>query len=182
LHRAVATFQRLMNQVLSPHSSYAAAYIDNIVIYSSSWEEHLQHLADMLRALGKAGLTANPAKCHLGQREVTYLGYTVGRWRLRPLVDKVEALKSYPTPTTKRQVWQFLRLAGYYRRFVPNFATLAAPLTDLTRSSQPKKVQWSKACEEAFDTLREQLTREPILRQPDFTKPFILQTDALEVG
>ncbi|CAM4552757.1 unnamed protein product [Caretta caretta] len=114
LHGAAATFQRLMNQVLSPDNSYAIAYIDDIVIYSANWEEHLWHLANVLRALGEAGLTANPDKCHLGQQGVTYLGYTVSWGKLRLLVNKVEALKNYPTLTTKRQVWQFLGLAGYY--------------------------------------------------------------------
>ncbi|CAM4510520.1 unnamed protein product [Caretta caretta] len=91
LQGAAATFQRLMNQILSPHNSYATAYVDNFVIYSASWKEHLQHLASVLQALGNTGLTANLAKCHLGQREVTYLGYTMGREKLCLLVDKVQA-------------------------------------------------------------------------------------------
>ncbi|CAM5110576.1 unnamed protein product [Natator depressus] len=153
LHGAAATFQRLMNQILGPHNSYATAYLNNFVIYSASWKEHLQHLASMLQALGNTGLTANLAKCHLGQREVTYLGYTMGREKLCLLVDKVQALRDYPTPTMKRKVPQFLGLAGYFGRFVANFAMLTIPLTDLTKSSQPWKVQWSKYCEAAFQAL-----------------------------
>ncbi|XP_065407431.1 uncharacterized protein LOC135972648 [Chrysemys picta bellii] len=182
LHGAAATFQRLMNKVLQPHDQYAAAYIDDIVVYSLDWESHLHHLAAVLQALRAAGLTANPAKCHLGQEEVTYLGYTVGGGKLTPLISKVQALRDVPTPTTKKQVRQFLGLAGYYRRFVPDFASIAAPLSDLTKNSQPRQVQWTTQCERAFNTLKERLTQEPVLRHPDFTKEFILQTDASEVG
>uniref|UniRef100_A0A8C3H6S9 ribonuclease H n=1 Tax=Chrysemys picta bellii TaxID=8478 RepID=A0A8C3H6S9_CHRPI len=182
LHGAAAMFQHLMKKVLQPHDQYAAAYIDNIVVYSLDWESHLHHLAEVLHALRAAGLTANPAKCHLGQEEVTYLGYTVGGGKLTPLIRKVQALKDLSLPKTKKQVRQFLGLAGYYRRFVPDFASIAVPLSDLTKNSQPRQVQWSEQCERAFATLKEQLTREPVLRHPDFTKEFILQTDASEVG
>ncbi|XP_075779243.1 uncharacterized protein LOC142827525 [Pelodiscus sinensis] len=182
LHGAAATFQRLMDQVLAPHNAYAAAYIDDIIVYSEGWEEHLTHLEEVLKALGEARLTANPAKCHLGKEEVTYLGYTVGKGQVKPVIDKIQALREYPTPTTKRQVRQFLGLVGYYRRFVPNFSTIAAPLTDLTKNQHPRRVEWSAECERAFQTLRDHLTRGPVLAQPDFDRPFILQTDASEVG
>lgn len=153
LHRAAATFQQLMNQILSSHHSYIDMYINYIVVYSAGWEEHLQHLTSMLRALGDTGLTANPAKCHLGQWEVTYLGYTLGKRKLRSLIEKEQALRDYPTPTTKRHVWQFLGLAEYYHHFVPKFATLAAPLIDLTKNFQPQKIQWSEDCEATFQAL-----------------------------
>ncbi|XP_075768775.1 uncharacterized protein LOC142821515 isoform X2 [Pelodiscus sinensis] len=182
LHGAAATFQRLMNQVLRDHQDYAAAYIDDIVIFSESWEKHLEHVTSVLRALREAGLTANPKKCQFGRAEVSYLGYTVGRGKLKPLVDKVQAVREHPTPTTKRKVRQFLGLAGYYRRFIPNFSSVAAPLTDLTRKGQPERVRWTAACDDAFQELKDRLVRAPVLAQPDFNKPFTLQTDASEVG
>nr|XP_025035341.1 uncharacterized protein LOC112544063 [Pelodiscus sinensis] len=182
LHGAAATFQRLMNQVLREHQDYAAAYIDDIVIFSESWEEHLGHITNVLGALRKAGLTANPKKCQFGRAEVSYLGYTVGRGKLKPLVDKVQAVRDHPVPTTKRKVRQFLGLAGYYRRFIPNFSSLAAPLTDLTRKGQPERVRWTPTCEGAFRELKDRLVSAPVLAQPDFNKPFTLQTDASEVG
>lgn len=92
LHRATAAFQRLMNQILQPHNQYTAVYVNDIVLYSSSWEEHLQLLINTLQALEDVGLTVNPAKCHLRQQEMTYMGYTVGRVKLRTLIDKVQAL------------------------------------------------------------------------------------------
>lgn len=91
--------------------------------------------------MGDTGLTANQAKCQLGQQEVTYMGYTRGRGELCPLVYKVQALQEYPTLMTKKRVQQFLRLAGYYRCFIPNFVMLATPLTDLTKNTQPWKVK-----------------------------------------
>ncbi|XP_075786849.1 uncharacterized protein LOC142829675 isoform X2 [Pelodiscus sinensis] len=182
LHGAAATFQRLMDRLLQPHHAYAAAYIDDVVIYSPTWTAHLQHLEAVLKSLKEAGLTANPRKCQLGRREVTYLGYTVGQGTVRPLVDKVKAVQECKTPATKKQVRQFLGLAGYYRRFIPGFADIAAPLSDLTKSTQPNKVQWSADCEVAFRTLKDQLTKAPVLFHPDFSKPFLLQTDASERG
>uniref|UniRef100_K7EX43 Gypsy retrotransposon integrase-like protein 1 n=1 Tax=Pelodiscus sinensis TaxID=13735 RepID=K7EX43_PELSI len=182
LNGAAATFQRLMDKVLYKHQEYAAAYIDDIVIYSETWLEHLQHLKAVLGALADAKLTANPGKCHFGQREVSYLGYVVRRGRIKPQVDKVEALRSYKAPTTKRQVRQFLGLASYYRRFIPEFATIAAPLTDLTQNARPQRVQWTAQCEKAFQTLKRRLMQTPVLHQPDFTKPFIVQTDASDRG
>uniref|UniRef100_K7EZN6 ribonuclease H n=1 Tax=Pelodiscus sinensis TaxID=13735 RepID=K7EZN6_PELSI len=182
LNGVAATFQRLTDKVLQEHREYAAAYIDDIVIFSETWTEHLPHLKAVLGALATAKLTANPSKCHFGQREVSYLGYQVGWGRIKPQVDKVEALRDYKAPTTKRQVCQFLALAGYYRRFIPNFATIAAPLTDLTQNTRPQRVQWTLQCEKAFRALKHQLTQTPVLHQPDFTKPFIVQTDGSDRG
>ncbi|XP_075774682.1 uncharacterized protein LOC142826318 [Pelodiscus sinensis] len=182
LHGAAATFQRLMDRVLKTHDQFAAAYIDDIVVYSKSWAEHLQHVKAILQELRQAGLTANPRKCHFGEKEVSYLGYTVGRGRLRPLVEKVAALRTFQPPRTKRQVRRFLGLAGYYRRFVPNFAAIAAPLTDLTRAALPQKVRWSPECEKAFQELKDRLIQAPVLAQPDFSRPFTLYTDASETG
>ncbi|XP_044843600.1 uncharacterized protein LOC123349509, partial [Mauremys mutica] len=182
LHGAPATFQRLMDHLLRPHQEYAAAYLDDVVIYSRHWEDHLNRVAAVLRTLREAGLTANPKKCRIAWQETTYLGYTVGGGRIRPLVGKVQALADCPTPTTKRQVRQFLGLAGYYRRFIPQFASIAAPLTELLKKNSPRQVRWTAECEVAFQTLKDRLCQEPVLYSPDFDKPFILQTDASKTG
>ncbi|KAJ8279240.1 hypothetical protein COCON_G00063060, partial [Conger conger] len=123
-----ATFQRLMDKILRPHREYAAAYIDDIVIHSADWESHLRRLETVLGALREAGLTANPAKCRLGLEEADYLGHTVGRGCVRPQSRKVDGIANWPRPTTKRQVRTFLGLVGYYRQFIPDFASRAAPL------------------------------------------------------
>ncbi len=131
LVRALATFQRLMDKVLRPHSAYAAAYLDDIIIHSNDWQRHMEHLRAVLRALRVAGLTANPRKCAIGRVEVRYLGFHLGHGQVRPQIDKMAAVAACPSPKTKKEVRQFLGLAGYYRRFVHNFSDLTSPLTDL---------------------------------------------------
>ena len=136
----------------------------------------------VINELRKAGLTANPAKCRLGREETSYLGYRVGRGNVRPQEDKVAAIRQWPRPQTKKQVRSFLGLVGYYQRFIPGYATLASPLNDLTRKALPDRVQWTEGAEVAFRTLGVALCEEPVLITPDFNAPFVLHTDASEVG
>lgn len=116
LHGAPATFQRLVNKVLRDCRSFAIAYLDDIVIFSATWEEHLLHLDQVLTRLSEAGLTAKPGKCQLGAQQVVYLGYVVGGGQVRPTEDKVRAVKGSARPLTKKDVRSFLGLTGYYRR------------------------------------------------------------------
>ena len=182
VHGAPATFQRLMDRVLRPHQQYAAAYLDDIVIHSETWEDHGPRVEAVLQALREAGLTANPTKCHLGVEEANYLGHVVGRGCIRPQARKVESIGTWPQPSTKRQVRTFLGLVGYYRQFIQDFATRAAPLHDLTKKTQPNRVKWTPEAEAAFQDLREALCQEPVLVTPNFNSPFILHTDASEGG
>ena len=182
LQGAPATFQRLMDQVLEGAESYSSAYIDDVVIFSRSWEEHLVQVKDVLWRLKDAGLTINPQKCAVAQQEVQYLGYVIGDGAIKPQVGKVSAILESPVPTTKRQVRSFLGVIGWYRRFVPHFSTRAGPLIDLTRKAAPVRVVWSDQCSKAFEDLRTCLTRDPILQSPDFSQPFLVQTDASGVG
>ena len=126
---ATATFQRLMDRVLRPHAAFAAAYLDDVIIHSDSWAQHLRHVAAVLKSLRQAGLTANPKKCTIGREEVRYLGYHLGRGQVRSLVDKTAAIATCPRTKTKKEVRRFLGLAGYYRRFIAAFAELTSPLT-----------------------------------------------------
>ncbi len=119
LQGAPATFQRLMDVILRPHQEYAAAYLDDVIIHSESWEAHLERLQRVLRELRQAGLRANPRKCHLGLTEAKYLGYKIGWGLIIPEEKKVEAVRKFPRPTNKTQVQAFLGLAGYYRGFIP---------------------------------------------------------------
>ena len=130
----------------------------------------------------RAGLTANPAKCRLGLKEASYLGYRVGRGNVRPQEAKVKTILDWPRPTSKKQVKSFLGLVGYYQRFIPSFPTLASPLHDLTRKALPDRVTWSEAAEGAFSLLKRALCSEPVLLTPDFTLPLIVHSDASEVG
>ncbi|XP_026003826.1 uncharacterized protein LOC113009615 [Astatotilapia calliptera] len=182
LFGAPATFQRLMDRVLRPHAAYAAAYLDDVIIHSDTWAEHVLRVAAVLESLRGAGLTANPKKCAVGRREVQYLGYHLGGGQVRPQVEKTAAIASCPRPRTKKEVRRFLGLAGYYRRFVPGFAQLTSPLTDLTQKGAPDLVQWTGPCQAAFVQVKKALCGEPLLHTPNFSLPFVLQTDASDRG
>ena len=112
----------------------------------------------------------------------TYLGHVVGSSQVKNDMAKVEAVRAFPQPKTKRQVRAFLGLTGYYRKFIPHFASIAAPLTDLTRRNRPTRVTWTDQCQDSFVKLREILCNTPVLCSLDFTKEFILQTDASDRG
>ena len=182
VHGAPATFQRLMDRILRPHREYAAAYLDDIVIHSTSWSAHLEHLEAVLGALRRAGLTANAKKCRLGLSETNYLGYTIGRGCVKPQVQKVERVRNWPRPVTQKQVKSFLGLISYYQKFIKNYSTIAAPLYELTRQKLPQRVGWTDEAEAAFQRLKTALCEEPVLRAPDFAKPFVLHTDASGTG
>ena len=113
-------------------------------------------------------------KCHFGRSKVPYLGHLVGGGTLEPDPSKVQAVLEYPRPETKKDVRAFLGLVGYYRRFIPNFAAIAAPLTDLTRKGQPNQVHWSEVQETAFQQLKDTLTRGPLLQVADPSRPYVL--------
>ncbi|GAA6067428.1 uncharacterized protein LOC118471043 [Tachysurus ichikawai] len=123
LHGAPATFQRLMDQVLQGGEEWSAAYLDDVVVHSETWADHLERT---LRRIQEAGLTLSVAKCAWAKAEEDYLGYRLGEGELRPQVDKVETIHNSPRPTTK-EVRSFLGLVGWYRWFIPNFSTTAVP-------------------------------------------------------
>ena len=182
MQNSSSTFQRLMDTVLDGCHGYARAYIDDICIYSETWDEHITHVNDVLHRIAQAGLTTKPAKCKFAATQVSFLGHTIGGGKLQPMVDKTEAVKNFPRPLTKKQVRAFLGLSGYYRKFVPNYATIAAPLIELTKKNAPNSVSWNEDCETAFCKLKMILISQPILNAPDFSKQFILQTDASNFG
>ncbi|CAM4714329.1 unnamed protein product [Lepidochelys kempii] len=171
-----------MDKLLQPHTSYAAAYLDDVIIHTPDWETHLEKVEAVLDTLRWAGLTANPAKCAIGLAEAKYLAYIVGRGMVKPQLNKLEAIQNWPRPNWKKQVWAFLGVVGYYRQFIPHFATRASPLTDLIKVWGPDMANWTDAAEKAFMDLRTALCSNPVLIAPDFNKEFILQTDASEVG
>jgi len=182
MQNAPATFMRLMRKVLDGAESYADALMDDLVIFSNTWEDHIKHLEDVFGRLQQAGLRAKPTKCQLGKWEVSYLGHIVGNGMVKPQPSKVEAIANYQRPTTKKDVRAFLGLAGYYRRFIPNFSAKACPLTDLTKKGQSSVVKWTEACEKAFNELKAHLSSESVLANPDFGRPFTLQVDASDRG
>ena len=182
LKGAPTTFQRLMDRILSPCHESASSYIDDIAVFSDSWEDHLQHIREVFAVLRAANLKARPKKCFFCMYECDFLGHTVGRNKVQPDVLKIQAIRDFKTPKTKKDVRAFLGLAGYYRRFIPSFAHLAARMSDLTRKDSPNQVIWTPQLQEDFRKLKDLLTAKPILTCPDYSKPFLLQTDASERG
>ncbi|KAJ8022389.1 hypothetical protein HOLleu_37270 [Holothuria leucospilota] len=181
LVNAAATFSRIMRRLLEGLDN-AHNYIDDILVHTPTWEEHMIAVREVFERLRRATLTARPTKCFVGYSEVEFLGYIVGQSTLRPKLDKVESIQNAERPTTKKQVRSFLGLAGYYRRFVPNFASIAVPLTNCTKKGEPNVIVWDSSKENSFRALKARLTQSPILRLPDNSKQFILRTDASDEG
>ncbi|XP_072022821.1 uncharacterized protein [Amphiura filiformis] len=176
-----ATFNRIMRKLLRGLQS-VDNYIDDILVHTASWEEHIETLRELLQRLRKAKLTARPTKCYIGFEKVEFLGHVVGQGMLQPNSNKLEAIQNAPRPQTKTQLRSFLGLANYYRAFIPNFAAVAVPLTDETKKGRPTKIEWGDSQELAFRTLKAKLSESPILHLPDINRPFILRTDASDDG
>lgn len=157
-------------------------YIDDILVHTKTWKEHLDVLRELFGRLETSGLTVRPSKCVIGAEGVTFLGHHVGEGVIGLDEDNVDKIRKAPRPKTKKDLRSFLGLIGYYRDFVPNFAAIAAPLTDLTRKGTPNNIHWEEAQENAYTTLKDMLCREPILKLPDHSKPYILRTDASDYG
>lgn len=181
LCNAPATFERVMEQVLKNlHWETCLIYLDDILIFAQSFEEHVERVEEVLRRFRNAGLKLQPKKCHFFQKQVEYLGHVISHEGIATSPKKTEAVTAWPTPRTLKQVRSFLGFCSYYRRYVKNFATIAKPLYHLTE----KKVKfvWSTECENAFIKLKEVLTTPPILAFPQEEGDIILDTDASGVG
>jgi hypothetical protein len=174
-------FTRMMRALFSNVTS-VVNYIDDLLIFTDTWSEHVEKLKEVFGILREANLTARPSKCFLGFESLEFLGHQVGSGRLCTNPDLLKKIQSRVRPHDKKQVRSFLGLTGYYRRFVPNYAQIALPLTDLTRKGQPNKLNWEEPHENAFVTLKSMLVNPPILQLPDLGKTFVVRTDASDVG
>ncbi|CAI7792036.1 unnamed protein product, partial [Closterium sp. NIES-54] len=174
LRNAPATFQRLMTTVFRTHPN-AIPYLDDIIVFSNSWEEHLEHLRDVFERVKSNHLLLKPNKCELGFYSTIYLGHIVTRDGVKPDAGKVEAISMMAAPEDVRGVREFLGCTSYYRRFIKGYAKVAHSLTQLLHKDNP--FEWTDECERAFNALKLALISPPILAFPDFSKPFILQTD-----
>ncbi|XP_021347442.1 uncharacterized protein LOC110446564 [Mizuhopecten yessoensis] len=181
LVNAPATFSRLMRKLLLG-MDHIDNFIDDILIYTDIWEKHMEVINELLSRLRAACLTARPSKCSIGFWSLSCLGNIVGAGRLQLEESNVVAIDNTPRPETKKQVRSFLGLAGFYRRFIPNFAAIAVPLTDLTKKGNPNKDRWEDVHTRAFATLKKMLTAKPVLKLPDLKEEFILRTDASDTG
>lgn len=177
LKNAPATFQRLMDQILTGlQGNELFVYMDDIVIYASSLREHDIKIAKLMARLRSANLTLQVDKCEFLRHEVAYLGHIIGENGVRPDPQKIIAVKNFPAPRNQKGIRQFLGLAGYYRRFIQDFSKIASPLSNMLKKNAT--FHWNTEAQEAFNLLRELLCEEPILQFPDFKREFILTTDA----
>ena len=153
-------FQSMMDKLLWNVGEYAAAYLDDAVIHSTSWSEHLQRIQLILQKLRRAGLTSKPKKCQFGMTRCSYLGHVVGNGEVQPEQSKLEVAENFPKK---------------HRRFIANYANVALPLRDLTKKDVSNKMQWTTACDNMFNRLKQLLCSSPLLQSPDFEKPLTLQ-------
>jgi len=175
-----STFQATMNDLFRPFiRKFVLVFFDDILIYSRDFQTHLDHLERVLQTLQQSHFHLKASKCIFGQRRIEYLGHFVSIRGVEPDPSKLQAMQQWPTPTSPRQIRGFLGLTGFYRRFVKNYARVAKPLTRLLRKDQ---FAWSTEAQSAFDDLKAAMTSTPVLSLPDFTIPFVVETDASGAG
>ena len=175
LAQAPAYFQKLINDVLKG-CNFAMGYLDDIIIYSRSEKEHLEHLEEIFTGLKTAGLKLKLEKCCFFKKHIQYLGHLISADGIQPLPEKLESIAKMPTPRNPKEVKRFLGLVGYYRKFVPRFMDISRVLTHLTKKDVEFK--WTPECENCFQILKEFLQQAPILRYPDPQASYTLYTDA----
>ncbi|GJZ69154.1 reverse transcriptase domain-containing protein [Tanacetum coccineum] len=181
LTNAPAVFMNLMNRVCKLYlDKFVIVFIDDILIYSRSKEEHEDHLRLVLELLRQEKLFAKFSKCEFWLQEVHFLGHVINQDGIHVDPSKIEAVKNWEAPTSPTEVRSFLGLAGYYRRFIANFSSIAKPLTLLTQKN--KKYEWGAEQEEAFQLLKSKLCDAPILSLPDGVEDFVVYCDASNRG
>ncbi|KAK9167057.1 hypothetical protein Scep_002248 [Stephania cephalantha] len=181
LTNAHAMFMDLMHRVMRPYlDRFVIVFIDDILVYSKTREDHKQHLRETLQTLREHRLYAKFSKCEFWLSEVKFLGHVVGAAGIAVDPAKIQAILDWPCATSNRDSRSFLGLAGYYRRFVKDFSKIASPMTKLTQKGV--KFHWSDECEEAFAQLKKLLTTAPVLILPEAGKGFMVYTDASRMG
>ena len=179
MKNAPATFQRMVNKLVRDIDG-CEGYIDDVVIFSDNWSDHIRQIKRFFQIMREAKLTINLMKSEFGKATVKYLGHIVGQGQVRPLDAKIQTIVKYPIPTSRKELARFLGMAGYYRNFCLNFSDIAAPLTNLL--SKKVKFVWTDDCQLAFDKVKLLLQKSPVLKSPDYEKPFKLIIDSSDIG
>ena len=178
LTNALATFMALMNDVLRPFlRAFVVVFLDDILIYSRSWSDHLEHIDAVLTALRNQSLFCNAIKCEFALDCIRFLGHFVDGTHLWPGPEKISVVRNWSAPTSVTGIRQFLGFTNYFRRFIKGYSFIARPLEELTG-----KNKWNEECQSAFEALKEALISAPVLRLPDVGKPFRLVTDASDTA
>ena len=175
LAQASTYFQELMSRILKDFD-FAIAYLDDIIIFNRTADEHLSHIRKVFEKRPSAKLSMKLSKCHFFSKEIQYLGHILSTKGIHPLPSKTQAIQKMHTPTTPKQVHAFLRLVGYYRKFIKDFAKIAKLLTLLTR--QQVKFEWTPAHQEAFMKLKDSIIQALILQYPNPSKRYKVYSDA----
>ena len=181
LCNAPATFQTLMNEFLRPYlRKFVIVFLDDILIFSRTWDKHLEHVHAVLDAIRRHQLYCKPTKCLIGALEVLYLGQIITGTTMAPDWEKLKTVRDWPVPETVSQVRSFLGFANFFRRFVPHHAEIAAPLDEVTG----KNVQcsWNDGRQNSFDKLKTALLNPPVLKPADTSRPFEVYTDASDLA
>ena len=176
-----SSYNRLMRELLADQTS-VDNYVDDVLAHTVSWEEHLLVLRELFVSIRQAGLTIRPSKCFLGYGTVEFLGHMIGNGKITPLDKTVQRILGKSHPSTKKELRSFLGLIGWYQKFIPHYACLTNVLTDLLKKGTPARLRWGSKHQEAFERLKKCLVSAPVLRPPDFAKPFVVQSDASDAG
>jgi hypothetical protein len=178
---APATFQHAMNATLAPvWRKFALVFFDDILIYSSSYSEHLQHLETVLSISKKDQWQVKLSKCAFAHQKVSYLGHVISGDGVATDDSKIQSITSWPTPTNLKELRGFLGIIGYYRKFIKHYAILSQPLTHLLKKGV--YFVWTEVTEMAFQTLKNALSSAPVLALPDYKLQFVVETDACDIG
>ena len=175
---AASTYQRVADIILAPHRAYARGYIDDASVFSVKWTDHLVHLDAVLHAFQDAGMTLRLTKCEFGKRKLKFLGFKIGSGEKGLLPERVEVLKTLVPPTSKKGLRSALGMLGFFRSFIPHFAEIAAPLTDMTKGCAPSRFVMNEEQLKSFNLLKDVLSSDEVLVAPNYSKPFKIYSDA----
>jgi hypothetical protein len=180
LCNAPATFQQLMNTLFAPHlRDFVLVFFDDILVYSKSKEDHIQHLQVVLQVLRNNQLKAKLSKCQFAQPQIEYLGHIISGDGVATDPAKIQDIIKWEIPRTVRKLRGFLGLTGYYRRFIPQYALICQPLHSALKKNS---FQWGTEQQAAFDKLKQVMSQPPLLALPDFSLPFTVETYACDTG
>lgn len=180
LKGAPATFQRIMDDFKKHLRARVFIYIDDLIITSETADDHLRDIDEVLTKIRDIGMKLKATKCEFARKEIKFLGFILSKDGIRPNPEKTRAIDAFPTPRTTTDVKAFIGMCSFFRRFIHQFASIAAPITALTKKDTP--FEWTKECEDAMNTLKKALTSAPILSAPRLGRPFIIETDSSGKG
>ena len=181
LKNSGATFNRLMRKLLNGLPN-VDNFVDDVLAHTKTWQDHIDTLRQLFIRIRDAGLTVRPTKCFIGFRSLEFVGHRIGEGKVEIEAEKVEKVRNAERPKTKKQLRSFLGLVSWFSSFIKGYADLASPLTELTRKGNPNALVWGNAEQSAFDRLKMALCDKPVLRMPQFDKPFVIQVDASDMA